>query len=271
MEIAVIGLGLIGTSLTLALKKAGGCSLSGWNRNHSVVENLLFVGQLDFTNEDVREVIKDADISILCLPVPQIVQFLNEHALDFKTGSIVSDVGSVKGIVHNAAGKLGNGCEFIGGHPMAGSEKSGSSFARNDLFVGANVFLTGSSDSEAMYTMNELWSSIGGKPMEIEPELHDSLLARSSHLPHILATVLRQTVVGDGGDSEAIQASCAGSFRDMTRIADSSPELWSGIFDSNKENVLDAIEMFSGCLEQMKHAIKSGDRRLVEDLMRFNS
>lgn len=270
-RVAIVGLGLLGTSLALALKRAGGRHVSGWTRNASVRESLLKRGALDSSPDNVKDAIGSADVTILCLPVPQIVEFCQTHAHDFKRGSIVSDVGSVKGVImEEAAPALSMaGCLFVGGHPMAGSEKSGPDAAKEDLFKGAAVFLTpGAEDGQAVSTLRSLWESVGGRVCELDATTHDELIARSSHLPHALAWTLALANLDVTANRKSMaHMACASSFRDMTRVAASSPDLWAGIFAANRDSLLASIDQFKGRLDLMRALVESGDLASLRSMM----
>jgi prephenate dehydrogenase len=270
-NVAIIGLGLLGASLALALKEAGRPA-AGWTRNSSARETLLTKGAINSTAERVEDVLKAADIVILCMPVPQIVEFCVRHAKDFKRGAIVSDVGSVKGpMMETALPALeAEGCVFIGGHPMAGSERSGHEAANAALFKKATVFLTPGEGAcrKSLGKLRALWEMAGGVVEETDAATHDALVARSSHLPHALAWCLASTALDvENGRSRLAQLACASSFRDMTRVSASSPELWTGIFESNRESVLDAIDEFQGRLEELRDALESGDSDALKGIM----
>ncbi len=271
-RVAIVGLGLLGTSLALALKKAGGRHVAGWTRNAQVRGELLEKGVLDSSAEDVESVIGSADISVLCMPVAQIAEFCQRHAKSFKRGSTVSDVGSVKRLIMDKAAPAiaAAGSVFVGGHPMAGSEKSGPDAAKEDLFRGAAVFLTPASEADggAVSALRELWKSVGGRVIEAGASEHDELIAKSSHLPHAIAWSLALTALDvPEGRKTIAQMACASSFRDMTRVAGSSPELWTGIFEANKDALLSGIEQFKGRLDEMRALLESGDFKSLGAMM----
>jgi len=270
-KVAIIGLGLLGASLALALKETGKPAL-GWTRKKDVRERFLESGALSYTSDKVEDVIAQADISILCMPVPQIVEFCVEHAKHFKRGAIVSDVGSVKGpMLRQALPVLEKECcVFVGGHPMAGSEKSGPDAANPHLFKRAVVFLTPDKKSEkdAVGSLRSLWTSVGASVHEIDVATHDALLAKSSHLPHVLSWCLALTTLDVEEDTRKLAGlACASSFRDMTRVASSSPELWTGIFEANKESLLNAIDDFQTRLDAMRDALEADDGKALKSMM----
>jgi len=262
-NVLIVGLGLLGASLAMALKKAGGRRVMGWTRNASARESLLSKGALDETAESPDSLIGKADLTVLCMPVPQIGEFVVEKAALWRKGSVVSDVGSVKRLIDEQAAPAlaAQGVEFIGGHPMAGSEKSGPDAAFPGLFEKAVVFLTpsASSSKEAVSKLRALWEAAGAKPCETDPCSHDAVMAGVSHLPHVIAWALALSVLGKEDGSEALtRLACASSFRDMTRVAASSPDLWTGIFAANKDRLLDSIVHFQERLRIMKEFIEQG-------------
>ncbi len=256
-NVLIAGLGLLGASLAMALKRAGGFHVSGWTRNAAVRDSLLRRGVIQETAESPDALIQKADITILCMPVPQITEFVKEHAALWRPGAIVSDVGSVKGPIVEQAGPAlaARGAEFLGGHPMAGSEKSGPEAASESLFDKAVVFLTPveNSSPKALASLRSLWEKAGARPHEASPEAHDAVMAGASHLPHALAWALALSVLEkEGEDAKLAKLACASSFKDMTRVASSSPELWAGIFEANRECLLDSIDGFQRSLQELK-------------------
>jgi prephenate dehydrogenase len=183
-----------------------------------------------------------------------------------KAGAVVTDVGSVKGKVVRDLEKLVSraGAQFIGSHPMAGAEKMGVAWARPNLFEGAVCIVTPSAKSNraALKKVEALWKSVGGRVMRLSPEKHDELVSRTSHLPHVIAATLANVVLG-GKPSLQQGSLCANGFRDTTRIASGSPEMWRDIAMANRKNLGQALEKFGRELAAFKRGLAKGDAAAV--------
>ena len=192
-SVAVIGLGLLGASLGLALKKAPFRRL-GWARRAETRTWCLQNDVIDQTADDVRDVIREADLTVLCLPIPAIISFMVSNAAYFKKGSIVTDIGSDKGVIV-AAGEAALApydVKFVGSHPMAGTEKNGCEAAFAELYDNAEIFVTKSSqtDCSAANAVENFWRQLNiAKVRRITPEIHDSLVAHTSHISHLLKMI----------------------------------------------------------------------------------
>jgi prephenate dehydrogenase len=183
-----------------------------------------------------------------------------------KKGAIVTDVGSVKGSVVRDLETLvaRAGAHFVGSHPMAGAEKMGVAAARADLFVGAvcAVTPTPKSNRAAVRKIERLWKSVGSCVLRLTPEAHDRFVSRSSHLPHVVASQLARLVLSPGHPKEQGML-CANGFRDTTRIASSSPEMWRDIALANRQNLARALQSFAQGLQQFRRALRRGDAQAV--------
>lgn len=267
-KIALVGVGLLGGSLALAIRdrKLTG-TLCGYVRRENSLGECAQAGLKDFATTDLAAAVRDADLVMLCPPLAQMLGLTERLAPHLKPGAIVSDVGSVKGrvvaelesLVHHA------GAHFIGGHPMAGGERMGVGAARADLFEQAVCILTptAQSNAAALSLLDEFWGALGTKVLHMTPLLHDELVARSSHLPHVLAAGLANYVLNPAHPSEQPQL-CATGFRDTTRIASGSPEMWRDIALANREPLAGAIGAFIGELQQLQRAIAAGDAAALE-------
>lgn len=262
-SVAVVGLGLLGTSLAMALK--GKCAgITGWSRQQKVREYALSGNIVDRTPENVTDAIKNADITVLCLPVPVICDFMRQHCHEFKPGSVVTDIGSVKGIVVKTGEEALTPCgvDFVGSHPMAGTEKTGAFAAFPELYNHAEVFITPTerTSETALETVAQLWREIGTAVRVIPPDYHDRLVAHTSHISHLLALGITLSVLNE--DDPVLRrdrfSGCATGFRDTSRIASSSPSMWREIIEANQQPVLEAIEEFERCFGQIKELIKEG-------------
>lgn len=262
-SIAVIGLGLLGTSLAMALK--GKCrELTGWSRQEKVLRYVLDNGIVDNAPESPSEAVCNADITVLCLPIPVICDFLRQHAGDFKSGAVVTDIGSVKGIIVRTGEEAltPSGVKFVGSHPMAGTEKTGAFAAFPGLYDHAEVFITPTenTDESALSSVYALWSAVGTAIRVITPDYHDRLVAHTSHISHLLALGITLSVLNE--DDPQLRrdrfSGCATGFRDTSRIASSSPSMWREIIEANQQPVLEAIAEFERYFNEIKELIKSG-------------
>ena len=261
-RIAIIGLGLLGGSLGMALRN-GTWHRSGWARKAETRNWAIANDVIEETSDDVDEILKKADLTVLCLPIPAIKTFIKKHAAAWRSGSIVTDVGSVKqSIVEHAEPLLQpRGVHFVGSHPMAGTEKSGHEAAFPTLYKNAESFVTRTknTDPDAFNTIIEFWRGIGVKPVELEVEEHDKLVASTSHLLHLLALALTQTALDCPPEQQQQRYSgCATGFRDTSRIASSSPRMWREIIENNQASVLITIKEFEKRWKHLREIIESG-------------
>ena len=222
----------------------------------------MVVGAVDRAGMSLSEAVNEADLVILCTPVAQMGELVRELSPGLTPGVLVTDVGSVKAsvvervssVIHEAGGF------FVGSHPMAGSERTGVRAAREDLFVGAMTVVTGGDgvDSEALGRIRALWEAVGSKVLTMTPSEHDSLVSRSSHLPHFVAAALARYVLSPEHPS-AQACLCATGFRDTTRVASGSPEMWRDIGLGNREAILGALEEMEGALAEVRRLIEARD------------
>lgn len=269
-KVAIIGLGLLGGSLGLALKDKGYYRL-GWARREETRNSALEQDVIDETSDDITLVLRQADLTILCLPIPLIMEFCEKYANDFKPGSVVTDIGSVKEtIVTRAEIAFANvDVEFVGSHPMAGTENSGleSSFAA--LYDGAAVFVTPTENSthKAVKNVNELWKSINTSPVEISIQKHDNLVAHTSHISHVLALALTLTVLDCDDDVKQNRYDgSASGFRDTSRITSSNPQMWREIIENNQPAVLDVVKSVEHQWHEIRTVIENKDFDKLENL-----
>lgn len=264
MQVAIIGLGLLGASFGMALRGKNVHRL-GWTRRENIRRWALDCDVIDESAETLPEILGKADVVIFALPVPAIIRTIRENAVHFRPGTIVSDMGSVKTGVMEAGKKflLPRGVHFIGGHPMAGTEKSGPESAFPTLYDNADVFLCPFPETppEKLNILRELWKSIHTHIVLIAHGEHDDLVAHTSHVLHILASALTLSIL-DGADAETIKhrfAGCATGFRDTSRIASSNPVMWREIIAENREYILKAMADFDLRYEKFKKFITDGD------------
>ena len=263
-RLALIGLGLIGSSISLAAQRKGLVrTIVGSARSAETVKTALDLGLISEGFATAREAAKGADLVILCVPVGLSGAIAKEIAPVLKPGAIVSDVGSVKAAVVNAmAPHIPAGVHFVAGHPIAGTEKSGPDAGFAELYDGRWCILTPQPecDAAAIAKLKAFWEQLGSNVEVMTPEHHDMVLAITSHLPHLIAYNIVNTASHlervTGG--EVIKFS-AGGFRDFTRIAASDPTMWRDVFLNNKDAVLEMLGRFSEDLAELQRAIRFGD------------
>lgn len=265
-RVAIIGIGLIGGSLGLAARQRGLVGdVIGVARSAATRDAALAVGAADQTTDDVVAAVAGADLVYLSAPVATIPQLLEVVAPAVKLGATVTDAGSIKTEICRAGQYLLPGT-FIGGHPMAGSEKAGVRAARADLFEGRTYLLTPSeeADPELLGRFEEFVRALGAVPVTTNPPEHDRLVAFSSHLPHLWASALALGLARSADGQNLIPFAGSG-LRDTTRIAASDPDLWRDIFLGNRQNVLWACEQVEGALGALREALQAeqGDQLLA--------
>lgn len=265
--VAILGLGLMGGSLGLALRARGVAGkVIGWNRSASVPPVAEKMGAIDQAASDPREAVAEANLVVLAVPV-RVAASLAETILPaLKPDCVVTDVGSAKArLVAETEAILGG--RFVGGHPMAGSEASGIEEADGKLYECAAWVLTPTPVTwpEALERVTQLVVSVGAVPYRCDPEEHDRIVASLSHLPHILAYGLAHTA-GKQVESEW-GAIAAGSFRDGARVAKSDPVLWSGILSDNRAAVLEALDEFLVWAGQVRAALAEDDAETLREMI----
>ena len=265
-KIAIIGVGLIGGSLSLALKKhRKDLEIIGFDQPE-VLDEALKRQAIDFPAASLEAAVKSADLVILAVPIAKILQLTTEMAPFLKSGALVTDVGSVKKPVMDHAIKvLPPSVTFIGGHPMAGSEKSGVHHADPFLFENATYVLcppeetTPEAFTERYQSLIAIIKAIGARIFILPAERHDRVAAAVSHLPQLLSVTLMNYVAGYHEDDDAYLQLAAGGFRDMTRIASSSFEMWRDILVANEGPILDMLSGFATALQKMRHRVFDND------------
>jgi prephenate dehydrogenase len=268
----LIGVGLLGGSIGLALKRRGLASqVQGYVRHPERIAECLRAGAVDTASTDLLECVRGADLLIFCTPLSNMEPLARAMQPAVERGAVVTDVGSVKGTVVETLEPLfaATGARFIGSHPMAGSEKTGVSAARAELFERAVCVVTPTprTDAEALAATEQLWASLGGRVLRLDPSRHDQLVSRTSHLPHFLAVQLARLVLGAGG-AESCGPLCAGGFRDGTRVAAGSPEMWRDIALANRQELAGALEEFGRSLDVLRQALAAGDSAAIESILR---
>jgi prephenate dehydrogenase len=268
-KITLVGVGLLGGSLGLAIKQrrlAG--RVEGFVRREATVAECRQFGVLDHATLDLHSAVQDADLVILCTPIARMRALTEEMLPSLKRGAIVTDVGSVKGsVVHDLEPLVtGAGAQFIGSHPIAGAEKTGVSAARADLFDKAICVVTPTAHSnpDAVSRIETFWGDIGARPLRLPPEAHDDLVSRSSHLPHVVAAELANYVLSPVHPKEQAML-CATGFRDTTRIASGSTEMWRDIALANRKNLARVLGVFIEDLQEFQLALENQDVKAIEE------
>lgn len=269
--IYIVGLGLIGASMALGIKRDHpDYEILGYNRSKPSRDIALERGMIDRATDDFASFAPLADIIILTLPIKQTIAFIQELAsLGLKEGVLISDAGSTKSAIVNSAEEnfAGKSVRFIGGHPMAGSHKTGAASADVNLFENAYYIFTPSSltISDTLEEMKSLLSGLHARFIEIDAEEHDKVTSQVSHFPHILASGLMEQTALYAREHELAGRFAAGGFRDMTRIAESEPGMWTSILLSNRETIIERIEDFKGRLDEISQAIRDEDEGQIWD------
>jgi prephenate dehydrogenase len=272
---AILGVGLLGGSLGMALRRRGlAGEVAGFVRRVETACEAVSVGAVDHAGTSLEKAVRGADLVVLCTPVAQMASLALDVVPFLDAGARVTDVGSVKASVVAAAERVVReaGACFVGSHPMAGSEKTGVLSAREDLFCGAVTVVTPTPETaeEAVRTVVGLWESVGSRVMTMSAERHDELVARSSHLPHVLASALAAYVLDPRHPSGQAQL-CASGFRDTTRVASGSAEMWRDIALANRDSILAALDGFGAVLSGLRAAIEAGDALAIEDFLRVSA
>lgn len=262
-RITIIGLGLIGGSMAQGWRRAGiAARITGWDSDRAAINRALQDGILDSVAESPVEAARGTDVIMLAAPVGAIIDLAPVLGPNVEPGTLVTDAGSSKAEVVRAwEAHLAGGAWFVGGHPMAGSERSGLQWADGDLFRGARYLLTPGrrAGDQALRKTILLAEALGCQVTVLSPEEHDRKVALVSHLPQLAAVALCTVLDGQPGGRDALQLA-GGGFRDTTRIAASSPELWGDILMSNRQAILEAVQGLLDELSAIKDALGRGNR-----------
>ena len=267
--ISVVGLGLLGGSLALAAKER---KLA--NRVHAYARRAETVAEArarhaaDLATTNLKEAVQGADLVVLCTPLSQMGELASQMRLFLRSGAIVTDVGSVKAPVVAELEPLLRSAkvEFVGSHPMAGSERTGLTASRADLFDQAVCLVTPSAgvSPSAISAVEQFWRDLGACPLRMSPETHDDLVSRSSHLPHVVAAELANYVLSPVHPKEQAMV-CGPGFRDTTRIASGSPEMWRDIALANRKNLARVLGVFIEDLQEFQFVLERGDAKAIEE------
>lgn len=263
--VAIIGVGLIGGSIGLALRRRGlARRVVGVGRRESSLRKAKRHEVVDATTTSIAKGVADAELIVVGTPVSTIVDVVCEAAGHCPAEAVITDAGSTKSrILTELARRLALPGAFVGSHPLAGSEKSGAEFAAENLFEQRVVVVTPTrrSDEQRVARVEAFWESLGGRVMRMTPQAHDAAVAEISHMPHLVASALAAAT------SEKHLPLAAGGWRDTTRVAAGDVELWRQIVDENRGHVLKSLDKFAKVLSKLHAAVERGDEaRLVEIL-----
>ncbi len=264
-SVAIIGIGLIGGSLGLALKQLVRIErVVGVALHQKTLDSARIIGAIDRGTTDAREAVIDAEIVFIATPISSVIDIAAEVIPNMKDGSILTDVGSTKQrIVEEIEQMLPENVSFIGGHPMAGSEMSGIDAASRDLFRNCAYILTptGKTDLNGLRKLHALISKIGARVLSLDPEIHDRIAATVSHVPHVLSSVLVTLAMEEKEEFDSIFQIAAGGFYDMTRIAASDPNIWVDICFENKQAILEVLRDYRICLDAVTSLLEDEEKQ----------
>jgi prephenate dehydrogenase len=270
-KITIIGVGLLGGSIGLAVKRRRlAREVAGFVRRPASLKDCEKAGAVDYATTDLLAAVSNADLVILCTPLSQMRSRVVEMLPALKRGAIVTDVGSVKASVVRELESLvaKSGAHFVGSHPMAGAEKTGVCAARADLFVNAVCVVTPTkkSNAAAVRKVEEFWKLLGARTLRLAPQQHDALVSRSSHLPHVVAATLANLVLAPARP-EFQSALCANGFRDTTRIASGSTEMWRDIALANRKNLSQSVAAFISELQKFQRILEKSDAKAISKFL----
>lgn len=271
-NITILGLGLMGASLALGLKKRGfGGRIFGYARREETRLQALTNGVVDGVFADPSDAVREADIVVVCVPIWSIAQLAEEIVGALKPGAVVTDVGSTKSELLKTMASIfqTSDAHFVGSHPIAGSEKTGIDAGNPDLYEGRLTIVCPSEGTPEApkQLVSNLWKSAGSDVVEMSPAEHDALLASTSHLPHMIAAALARSVA-DGNPTEKADF-CGTGFKDTTRVASGSADMWVDIIDTNRTALESELNRFNEELQGLIKILRSGDgddiRKWLED------
>ncbi len=261
-KVTIVGVGLIGGSLGLAIKKRRLAKLvMGVVRRRSTIAKAFRRKALHGATMDLKEGVRDADLVILCAPVSTILQQIKKLKPYLSPKAVVIDVASSKTLIDNASRKYLKGIRFTGCHPMAGSAKTGIANADADLFQGASCFMTNMDKR-----VEKFWNALGSKVLYLTPQKHDEWVAWVSHLPHVLAFTLFQSAGAKRLTQFGIQASNP-SIQDLARLSKSDPKLWADILISNRAQILRSLQEHEAGIRQLRKALSSKNAKALENFI----
>jgi prephenate dehydrogenase len=269
-KVVIFGVGLIGGSFSLALRKAGAVTeVVGFGRSTATLNEAMQLGILDRIGEDVAREVGDADIVLVATPVAQMAEIFKRIAPHLGANTLVTDGGSTKGdVVAAARANLGSKLsQFIPAHPIAGGEKSGASAALANLYQGKRVVLTPLPENTVatVARIRKAWELCGANVSELTPEQHDTVFAAVSHLPHLLSFALVHDLAKRDNKDQLLSFAASG-FRDFTRIAASSPEMWRDICMANRDALMVELQQYAAELYVLHQALERNDATKLEEI-----
>ena len=272
-QVTIMGPGLLGASLVLAVKKKLLAEkIVVWARSENTAKNALEKLPVDQVERNPSVSVRGSQLVVLCTPVETITSILNSIIDDLDESCIVTDVGSVKSEICKNAENLfkKSKSSFIGSHPMAGSEKAGMDHANENLFSSRTCIITPNDkpDSEQLKKLTLFWEYLGMKSILMNPQEHDAKLSQLSHLPHLVSSVLAHSLHDKIDEAPML---CGQGLRDTVRIAGGSPELWAGIIEQNKINILESVEKFEESLQTIRNLISHNDFNGLQEFLKQGS
>ena len=271
-HLTIIGVGLIGGSVAKALRCENAVGhVTGFGRRESTLQRAQALGVIDSWSLDLDAAVERAEVVILASPVNSIASIFHELKPCLGEATIVTDAGSVKGSIVDAAVRgLGDKIvNFVPGHPIAGKEQSGIDAASETLFRGHRTILTpmANTGTEAISAVKDMWETMGAEVVFMEPSVHDELLALTSHLPHALAFILVDLLSRQTNSKDCFNLS-AGGFYDITRVASGDPVMWRDIFLSNKQAILQRLTEYSSAIDDLAELIGRSDSSALEEMFK---
>ncbi len=262
--LAIVGVGLIGGSVGLAVRRRGAVRVLGVDRDESALRHASEHGMIDEACTDLETAAAAADLIVFCTPVDSIARQVQAAAAACKPGTVLTDTGSTKAaIVRDVEGRLPGGVAFVGGHPLAGSERRGPEHADAGMFEGRVVVLTptDATPADAVAAVSAFWESLGARVRKMSPEAHDRAVSFTSHLPHLVASALAGVL-----PPELVLLAATG-FRDTTRVAAGDPALWAAVLEANREEVLRSLGRFEARLAEFRAALAAADGAALTGLL----
>jgi prephenate dehydrogenase len=266
-KITIVGVGLLGGSIGLAVRQGQlAREVAGYVRREASLRDCERAGAVDYATTDLLAAVSGADLVILCTPLAQMPQLARQFLPALERGALVTDAGSVKaGVMRDVGAVLQQSkAHFVGSHPMAGGEKMGVLAARADLYAKAVCVVTpGTAPAGAVRKLEKFWQALGARTLQMDAAQHDLLVSRSSHLPHVTAAALVNLVLHPDRPPAQVGL-CATGFRDTTRIASGSPEMWRDIALANRQNLSRSLDALAAELKRFQTALDQGDGPAVE-------
>jgi prephenate dehydrogenase len=268
LKVTIVGLGLIGGSIGMAIRKKKLARVIGLTREQSKGALAVKIKAVDYASTNIKGIIQEADVIFICYPIHLVIPEISKIIQFVKPGAIITDVGSSKAFIVKEAEKLmRKGIFFVGGHPMAGKEKVGLEHAEPDLLEGKNYILTKTpkTNIKSLNFLKTFISKLGAKVHILSPDVHDGIVAGISHMPVAVAAALVDSVFRSDKFSSSMTQFAASGFRDTTRIASGDPSLGTDMFVTNKKAVLSSLSSFKKALSDIEKLIKQGNAALIQE------